>query len=36
MIMRASLRHRAANTYYGQWPAEQAAIYGPEIATHCP
>jgi hypothetical protein len=36
MIMRASLQHRAANTYYGQWPAEQAAIHEPEMATHWP
>jgi hypothetical protein len=27
-IMRATLPHRAANTYYGQWLVENAAIRG--------
>jgi hypothetical protein len=26
IIMRATLRHRAPNTYYGQWPREKAAV----------
>jgi hypothetical protein len=36
IIMRATLHHRALNTYYGQWRQEKAAIYGHRIAVHCP
>jgi hypothetical protein len=36
IIMRATLHHRAANTYYGQWTLKKTAICGVKIAVHCP
>jgi hypothetical protein len=36
IIMRTTLRHRAPNTYYGQWPAKNSAIPGLKTPVHCP
>src|SRR5438045_2894582 len=32
IIMRATLHDRASNTYYGQWPRENAAVCGHRLA----
>jgi hypothetical protein len=36
IVMRATLHHRAPNTYYGQWLDDSAAFYAGRFAGQCP
>jgi hypothetical protein len=36
IVMRATLRHRASDTYYGQWLWRFAGKTGPKTPVQCP